>query len=263
MSVTVGRTIRVAEMKGLDLSESMRLAEYELDQLIAVLRRLDTNDWDKPTDCDRWTVRDITAHVLGWAEALTSPAEMVRQSNATRRIRKEIAVKLDAQNEAQVRARRDLSPADLLARLESAGQRFLRLRRRVGVVGRPIPVMVPPVGLTNVRFLMVQIFTRDHFMHRIDITRATGEELILGSEDAWLVADVVRHWVRAAKPDARLELTGPAGGTFVCGTGGRSIIRGDAIEFCRLMAGRADVSVMEVERDEAAARRWLTVPVPF
>jgi hypothetical protein len=46
----------------------------------------------------------------------------------------------------------------------------------------------------------------------------------------------------ARRPDRRrpftLELTGPAGDTFVAGTGGEHL-RPDAIEFCRILSGRA------------------------
>ena len=119
------------------------------------------------------------------------------------------------------------------------------------------------VGVTNLRFLMGQIFTRDHFMHRIDIARATDKELAVGAAEKRIVADIVRHWARSSKADARLVLSGAAGGTFVAGAGSRATITGDAIEFCRLLAGRAGLSVMDVEGDEGAAQEWLSAKVPF
>ena len=255
--------VDVADLRGLTHAQSMRLAERQFDELIALLRRLDVSDWDKPTDCERWKVRDIVAHVLGWAQALLSPSEMWRQSRQTRRIRAELGVKLDAQNEAQVRSRRGLAPAELLEALDVAGRRFLRLRRAGAFVGRAVPLVVHPVGLTNAGFLLGQIFTRDHFMHRIDIARATGKEIVLDDDDGALVADVVRHWTRNSKADTRLVLEGPAGGDFLCGLGDVAVIRGDAVEFCRLLAGRAGTSVMQVEGDATRARRWLEAPVPF
>ncbi|MDQ4144675.1 MAG: maleylpyruvate isomerase family mycothiol-dependent enzyme [Actinomycetota bacterium] len=264
MSVqTADREIRIEDMPGLGASEAMELARGQMDALIKQLKELDPQDWEKPTDCDRWAVRDIVAHVVGWAEALPSPKEMMRLSKGTRAVRKELGAKLDAQNEAQVIARRHMSPEQLIAAFETAGDRFLRMRRIGGLVGKPLPFYNPAVGLTTLGFLMSSIFTRDHFMHRIDIARATGRELELGESEKRVVDDVVRHWGRSSKADALLRLTGPVGGNFVCGSGGRADIKGDALEFCRVLAGRAEPEAMEIEGDRLAATRWLAAHVPF
>ena len=263
MTTSTVRETRVEDIKGLTNAEAMTLAEAQQKALLRELEALSPQDWERPTDCERWAVRDIVAHVVGWAEALTSPREMLRLSKDTRSVRKELDAKLDAQNEAQVIARRHLSPEQLIESLRRSGERFLKVRRNVGFVGRAIPLYVPAIGASNVRFLMGQIFTRDHFMHRVDIARATDRDLALGEVERRLVADIVRHWARSSKADARLVLTGPAGSTFATGRGARATITGDAVEFCRLLAGRADSGVMQVEGDTAAARRWLAAKVPF
>ena len=263
MSTAADHETRIDDIPGLSNSRAMELARVQLDALIGELETLSEEDWDRATDCERWSVRDVVAHILGWAEALTSPREMLRLTRDTRRIRKELDVKLDAQNEAQVIARRHLTPAQLIERLRASGDRFLRVRRNVGFAGKAIPMYHPAVGPTNVRFMLGQIFTRDHFMHRIDIARAAGKELNISAPERRMVTDIVRHWTRSSNADCRLVLTGPAGGTFVAGTGERATITGDAIEFCRLLAGRADPDVMEISGDDIAARRWLDARVPF
>lgn len=259
----VGQELRVADIKGLTNREVMALAEAQQQALIGELERLSPEDWAKPTDCERWSVKDIVAHILGWAEATTSPREFMRLSRDTRRVRKELDVKLDAQNEAQVLARRDLTSQELIEGLRTAGQRFLSVRRTFVVLGRAIPFYHPVIGPSNVRFMMGQIYTRDHFMHRIDIARATGRDLGLGESERRLLMDLVRHWARASDADARLVLSGPAGGAFIAGSGRRATITGDAVEFCRILAGRAEPGVMEVEGDATAAHRWLGAKVPF
>jgi hypothetical protein len=77
-------------------------------------------------------------------------------------------------------------------------------------------------------------------MHRVDITRATGREMVLTADhDGRLVADVVAEWARRHGQPFTLHLTGPAGGVFTQGTGGDELTL-DAVEFCRTLSGRAN-----------------------
>jgi hypothetical protein len=76
-------------------------------------------------------------------------------------------------------------------------------------------------------------------MHRVDIARATGHEMELTAEhDGRLVADLVAEWAATHGEPFILELGGAAGGTFVSGTGGEHVCI-DAVEFCRVLSGRA------------------------
>jgi hypothetical protein len=100
-------------------------------------------------------------------------------------------------------------------------------------------------------YLLDTIFTRDTWMHRVDIARATAAPLVLTSvHDARIVADVVAEWTRRHRQPFTLHLVGPAGGTFTHGTGGEDITV-DAVEFCRILSGRA------------AGAGLLTQEVPF
>ena len=82
---------------------------------------------------------------------------------------------------------------------------------------------------------------RDYWMHRVDLTRATGTELVLTpAHDGRLVSDVVAEWARTHGQPFTLVLDGPAGGTFVRGSApGRDDLRLGAVEFCRTLSGRA------------------------
>ena len=100
-------------------------------------------------------------------------------------------------------------------------------------------------------YLMDTIFTRDVWMHRVDVSRGVGRDLVLTSEhDGRLVADVVREWAQCHGEPFTLLLDGPAGGTFVRGAGGEEHHL-DAVEFCRMLSGRST----------GAGR--LATPVPF
>jgi hypothetical protein len=88
-------------------------------------------------------------------------------------------------------------------------------------------------------YLMDVIYNRDAWMHRVDVRRAIAREMVLTSDhDGRLVSDVVTEWARRHGKPFTLSLTGPAGGSFVAGEGGDHIEL-DAVEFCRILSGRA------------------------
>jgi hypothetical protein len=100
-------------------------------------------------------------------------------------------------------------------------------------------------------FLIDIVLTRDVWMHRADISRATGKPMLLTADhDGVLVADVVKEWASRHQQDFRLRLSGPAGGAWSRGSGGESIEL-DAVEFCRILSGRG------------TATGLLSVEVPF
>jgi hypothetical protein len=82
------------------------------------------------------------------------------------------------------------------------------------------------------------ILTRDPWMHRLDLARATGRDPVhTADHDGVIVADVVAEWARRHGRPYRLELTGPAGGSWSSGAGGQEIVM-DAADFCRVLSGR-------------------------
>jgi uncharacterized protein (TIGR03083 family) len=149
---------------------------------------------------------------------------------------------IDAMNALQVRDRADLTPDEIVARFERAVPRSVRARRRMpGLVRRVRLKVDPPFEKERwpLSYLMDVIYTRDTWMHRGDVSRATEREVALTPEhDARIVADTVAEWARRHGQSFTLELTGPAGGTFVAGDGGEHIEL-DAVEFCRILSGRA------------------------
>lgn len=241
----------------------IEIGEAQNEAFLQLLRSLDASDWSKSTDCSRWTVKDIVAHVLGTAEGFTSMSELRHQMGASKKLKGELGNQLNAMNEVQVIERRDVAPEDLIARLESTFERFIKLRRRVGGVGKVLPIYDASVlGLTTARYLFDTILARDIFMHRVDISRAVDRAVELIPEDRELVEDVVRDWARRAKPDVHLELTGPAGDSFAAGDASQHV-SADAVEFCRVLSGRGSTTDFAIVGDRTAAERWLAVPCPF
>lgn len=241
----------------------MVIAREQNEALLSDLRALGRTDWEKPTDCTGWSVRDVVAHLLGWAEALTDVREATRQTVKAARRRKSFASLVDAQNEVQVEARRWLSTDELLHRLEKALPRFLKVRNGAGKALRRVPYLTGPTGWTDLGFIADHIFTRDVFMHRIDIARAVGRELGDDSADRRVIEDCLREWALVSRADATLELSGAAEGTYVAGDGSATLIKGDAFDLCRWFAGRESLDAFEISGDRSRAEAWLDCSVKF
>jgi uncharacterized protein (TIGR03083 family) len=226
----------------------MRLAGVENARLAAVLAGLSAGQWRAGTDCVGWSVRDVVVHLIASAQAQARPAEFVRQVWAGRRLTAQIGGShwVDGMNEAQLRARADWTPAQLPGRWQAAAAAALRARSRLPAPVRALPLLPIGTGLgvrigwQPLAYLVDMGFTRDVWMHRIDITRAAGlTAQLTGEHDGRIVADVVAEWSRRHAQPYTLVLTGPAGGRFTAGTGAPEQ-RLDAVEFVRILSGRAD-----------------------
>lgn len=238
---TIAATTTRPRHSTLDRATLMRLAAAEYHRVVATLSGLDAQDWVRETDCPGWDVRAVAGHVLGMAEMAASIREGRRQRKVACR---RGGVFIDALSALQVAEHADLTPQQLTDRFQVIGPRAARARRRTpGVIRRrsmPIPQDVGGHFETwTLGYLIDTILTRDPWMHRVDIARATGRPMELTADhDGVLVADVVTEWVgRHGKP-CDLHLTGPAGGSWGFGSGGPKIDL-DAIEFTRILSGRA------------------------
>jgi uncharacterized protein (TIGR03083 family) len=217
----------------------MTAATEEYRRLGALLGDLSDEEWQRPTDCSEWDVRGMVAHLVGAAEAAASMRELVHQARLGRRLRPgEPGV--DGMNAVQVQERSDAAPDQLRRDLAAAGARGVRRRNGLPAALRALPIPFgPPLGTRPLGYLMDRIYTRDAWMHRIDLARATDRSLELTADhDGRIVADVVAEWARAHGQPYRLALTGPAGGTWSQGSDGEEITL-DAVEFCRILSGRA------------------------
>lgn len=232
--------IPVQNIPSIGRAEATQLARVEYDRFLALLRHLDPDVWDRPTDCTRWTVKDVAAHIVGETEAFASVREFAHQWRLAPGVRREIGAHelIDGVNEVQVRDRRTLSPTELIDRMAARTEAAVRLRARLPRPLRAVPVAFPVIGRRSVGYLVDLVVTRDVWMHRVDITRATGAELVLTPDhDGRLVADMVSDWASTHVDPFVMELTGPAGGTFVRGNV-LAPTRIDAVEFLRVVSGR-------------------------
>jgi uncharacterized protein (TIGR03083 family) len=219
---------------------AMRLAATEYQRFLELLRALRPEDWGKPTECPGWDVRAMAAHALGMVEMAASIREGRRQLKLARQ---RGGVPIDALTALQVDERAGMTPAQITDRFAARAAKAARGRRRTPGVfrRRPMPVR-QQVGdheeAWTVGYLVDVILTRDPWMHRADIVRATGANHVQTADhDGVLVADIVAEWAARHGQPFPLRLAGPAGGIWRSGAGG-PYIELDAVEFCRLVSGR-------------------------
>jgi uncharacterized protein (TIGR03083 family) len=224
----------------LDHATAMGLAETEYQRVIDQLAGLSPGQWLAQTECPGWDVRAMAGHLLGMARMAASVRENFRQ---TRKAQRHGGLFIDALTGLQVEEQASLSTQDLIAAFRAYAPKAVRGRKRTPafVRRRTMPVTQHVNGIDEpwtLGYLLDTVLTRDPWMHRTDIARACGADLVLTADhDGVIVADVVREWADRHGQPVTLRLTGPAGGSWTFGSGGPSL-EYDAVEFCRLLSGR-------------------------
>lgn len=246
--------------------EAAAVDAAELDALLALLRQLDGEEWELSTDCALWTVRDMVAHMVGATEEMVNPATWGRHAVASHR-RYPAMTRLDALNQLQVDDRRHLTGPELVEKLTALVPARLRTRRRVPGWARHLPAprgfSLPPG--TRMGYLFEVITIRDVWMHRVDISVATGRAMVHGDHDTEVVRQVVADLGRSWEgPPLELCLQGPAGGRWTLGQGSaHAEVHADTVDYLRCLAGRNDRPALEVHGDTAARAAATAARVVF
>lgn len=232
----------------LDREVAMRLAATEYDRVTDVLRKLPADAWTRPSGCTGWDVRQLAAHLLGMAEMAASLKEQIRQP---RKAKKAGGVFIDALTGLQVDERADMTPQQIIDRYAVIGPKAAKNRKRTpGFVRNRTMGDLQPVGGKPdspyekwvMGYLIDTILTRDPWLHRTELCLAAGLSMELTADhDGVLVDDVVREWADRHGQPCTLILTGPAGGRWTFGSGGESLEL-DAVDFCRVVAGRGEAT---------------------
>jgi len=251
-SPTVLEAVRAPYVTAHEAHTLMRVA---LERFLALVESLSPEDWGKPTACTAWTVRDMLAHQAGGYASGTGYREMIRQYGT---LPKKGQLPEDAINDLQLRERADRSPAELIAELRQVGpvaaQKWAYQFRLV----KPIALPHPVGGIMSLRHLMWIVHSRDTWMHRLDICRATNRPFHQTREhDGRILALVMRDVGRSLgkKLGGRaviLDLAGVAGGVWKVGPGeATASIHMDALDFAIFSSGRFSY-------DEARAKATLS-----
>ena len=185
----------------------------------------------------------MAGHSVGMMADFTSLRSVLRRLLTARRVAKRDGGPLvDGMTATQVADNAHWTTDELIGRARELGPRAARWRARAPRLLRSMPMEEAVGGVPEtwrIGYLLDTILTRAPWMHRVDIARATGRELVLSAEhDGRIVADVVGEWARRHGRPFTLTLTGAAGGRFVGGGGGEEITI-DAVDYCRILSGRS------------------------
>ncbi|WP_078632509.1 maleylpyruvate isomerase family mycothiol-dependent enzyme, partial [Streptomyces resistomycificus] len=195
--------------------------DAEVRASLAMMGSLDSGAWSMPTACTGWTVRDMVAHEIGQFEELPKPWLMVTRVRRARRTHPELGA-LDGHNESQVEDRGQAPGERLVAEFARIAPKAVRSLAHV-----PIPVrrrlrtsMIFPEAKAlpedSVEYMNSVLIARDTWMHRIDISDATGVELTLDGHDSEIMRQVLLDLALGwTGPSCLLELSGPAGGCLL------------------------------------------------
>ncbi len=252
--------------------EAAALASAEIARLLSLLESFSLPDWDKPTYCTLWDVKQVVAHIGGalsayadwdrllersrpWTEGkadepgVSMPvflADVAAMPEERRRAYAQAGfIPLDALNQYEVDERAAKTPAELLAELRSVAPAAIgnRLRLPRQVRSLLLPVMGAQVPVS---YLLDVIYPRDIWMHRIELALSTGHPVTRTAEhDGRLTALVMRDLTLRLSPvlgDRAViyHLTGPDGGSFRYGAGASTEVEitMDSVDFHMLASGR-------------------------
>ncbi|MGW3495447.1 maleylpyruvate isomerase family mycothiol-dependent enzyme [Streptomyces sp. NPDC001020] len=233
--------MEAARLPQTDRDRSAVLAEAEGRAALEVLEALRDEDWHRPTDCVKWDVRTLVSHLVAQCEDNISLATMLRREITGRR-RHPGKGSVDAHMAAQVDEHASASGPALVERFALLWPRAVRARRRrPGLMRRArIDSGMPGAPRMSIGYLLDTIYNRDLWMHRVDLARATGQSVTVGDHDRQIVEEVVRDLALGwSEAPMALELTGPAGGAWLIGSGEPvAVVRADAVAYMRALAGR-------------------------
>lgn len=181
----------VGTIEPIDRKEAADIATRELNCVLDVLDQLAGDDWEQPTDCTEWTIRDMTAHLAGACAGWATWRDFRRQLMMNPYMRK-LDVPVDAINKRQLEDRAGRTPSELVAELRRVGPKAIRNRKNLPFPMRMVRIDAKPMpGKMSMAYLADVIYARDQWMHRMDICRATGKTLVIDPEHDGRLMDLV------------------------------------------------------------------------
>jgi hypothetical protein len=115
--------------------EAMQLAEAEFAEMVAQLRSLSADDWNRPTVCELWDVRTMACHVLATAESQASFRQFAHDFRAAGK--RTVGKMIDAMTATQVSERSSLTPDAIVGPpVINSGVREVEIEAQLPV-GRP------------------------------------------------------------------------------------------------------------------------------
>jgi uncharacterized protein (TIGR03083 family) len=194
----------------------------ERDAILTIAKSLSDDEWNAPSDCDGWAVRDVVAHMGSILHGVADPSQMVDLSAGT-----------EVSMEAPVAERRAWPVEEVLAEYETYSGQVADLT--ASLQDPPMSETMLPMGDlgTHPMSIMPSTFLFDSYCHlRNDILKPNGpidrpepprDEKRLRPTLEWMLAGL--PWMCASQlafvdRPINLVLTGVGGGTWRIGPGG-------------------------------------------
>jgi len=154
-------------------------------ELLKVLQSLLEEDWTKPTACPGWSVKDVTAHLLGGSLGRLSDRD--NQPGQTEKNElgfKELVRLINSDNEEWVKAARRISPSLLIEFLDIADT-ALYMYFKTLPMERPARIPVSWAGETeSSNWMDIAREYTEKWLHQQHIREAVGRPLLTSRE--WL-----------------------------------------------------------------------------
>jgi uncharacterized protein (TIGR03083 family) len=224
--------------------EAFNLMQTAFNRFINLIESLEPEEWSRPTPCTEWSVRDMVAHQAGGYASGTSYREMIRQLMARPKAKPGQLIE-DTINALQLAERAGRTPTALIAELRQSGAKASHNWAYGFRLVKWTAIPHPSVDRLSLRHLMWVIHSRDTWMHRLDICRATGRHFEQTREhDGRINELVVMDLAQSLRTKLNgraftLVLTGTAGGTWQVGRGeSEAVIEMDTLDFNIYSSGR-------------------------
>ena len=153
----------------MDASRTTDLLEETLRATIAVGQQLSDEEWELPTDCPAWTVKDHVSHLIGTERMLQGLPLSEIELEPSAHVRNPIG----EFNEREVEMRRAQSGAEVLSELEELVDLRVDTLRNADDAYFAQDAMTPTGPGTMLDFLSIRIL--DCWVHEQDIRRAVGQ----------------------------------------------------------------------------------------
>lgn len=224
-------------------------------ELLAVLRAIQPMDWARPTICSPWSVKDVTAHLLGgnlgrlWRNDESSSSS--EQDYAT------LLSLINRNNESWVEAAKRISPEILIEFLELTDRHLYDHFRSLDP-NKPARIRVAWAGNNpSPNWLDIAREYAEKWHHQQHIREAVDQPLLLGREWLFPALDTfmrgMPHAYRYAEAEdgttISVQITGEAGGVW-------TLVRENRL--WQLFAGRDPQAASFVQIDQDLAWRLFT-----
>jgi len=196
---------------GAEAEPAIELLAQEWESIAVLCSELDSTEWELPTECPGWSVRDVLSHLIGTERSLLGDPAPGPPIEGPPHIRNQMG----AANEAWVVPRRPLAGREVLHEFVDVTSKRLAAMRSWGA-DRFDERVPSPVGMVPYREFM-QVRVMDCWVHEQDIRVATHSPGHEGGPVAKLAIDRLASAMgfvvgkQAAAPEGasvRFEVTG-------------------------------------------------------